>query len=257
MRTRSTGGVLGIAALVVVFETGHAAARAPVVGAWQARASFGYASHSLDEWNDALETERRAFGAGAVYGSEFGSGAPFALEAAARRGAWALGAGYLHERAASSQLGLLEGGTYSRTSRVSMKATIAIVTWYPARIRGIHARAEGGVAWARASTLAELDGFFGDTASYNEAGSWTGTAPVFGIAVGYQRTDFNPGPVVFAQAGYRRQDFGALDGWWHRTGVGMRDGPPQDADGRTIETDLSGFHVVLGLGVQFGPRVAP
>jgi hypothetical protein len=85
---------------------------------------------------------------------------------------------------------------------------------------------------------------------------WDGIGPLLGIFAAYERA-LPAGRLWFARAGFTYQNLGDLDGSVtvvNNTCTYTESGPPHNAAGQRLGTDLSGVHVVVGLGVAFGSR---
>lgn len=228
----------------------------PPAGTFFVRGSVGIATQSLKDWNDEIESDERVLrSAGVPVRLErLGAGHPLGIEVGyALTPAVSTGVGLAWQKASSHTTYTDFSGSFATEADLSLLALVGNVAYGLPGGSGVYVAAEGGVGFGKAtSDLAFRD--FGNPANDVDVhGRWDGTGPLWGLAVGWERP-LAAGPWIFSRVGYRHQNLGALDGRYTSPQFGTEEGPPRNNFGEAMDTDFSGFHVLVGAGYRIGAR---
>lgn len=224
-----------------------AAAAQPAPGAVYVRGGVGFATQSMGDWRDFIESLKQAFPEWTNIKTAFEPGAEVGYVV---HPLFSVGVRVAHQRGTSNNsYGDLEL-TQSQRLAMSMTTWTGTATLWLPTLPGFYIGAEAGRGQGAIDYEAHVHHASDPSSDRDQTGAWNGSKFVGGVFVGFQQRLGEHG-FWYYHGGWRRADLGVMNGHIDDLQYGRYDGPPV-LGGDILRTDYSGIGVSFGFGVAFG-----
>jgi hypothetical protein len=224
----------------------------PNPGTFFIRASAGFASQSLEDWNDEIDTFNSQVLPSASF-DDFGGAFPFGVELGYQlKPALSLSVGVFRQSDSADNTYSDASGSLTLDTEVAMTAVTGAVSYWPLNTHGVFLGADIGMGFGTAKQNLVFRDFNDPANDFDLSGDWSGNGVVAGAFVGFQH-QVSSGFLLHGRLGYQFQNLGKFDGDITSAQLGSGSTPPINLfTGQTKDTDFSGVQALFGIGFAFG-----
>ncbi|HET9326389.1 MAG TPA: hypothetical protein VFQ05_06435 [Candidatus Eisenbacteria bacterium] len=225
-------------------------------GTFFIRASAGFASQSLEDWNDQIDGVNEVFQSGGIPApfDNFGGAIPFGIEAGYQPNPLlALSVGVFRQSDQADNTYSDASGLFTLDSELALTSVTGAVSYWLPNTEGVFMGADVGMGFGTAKQNFVFRDFSDPANDLDVIGDWSGNGLVAGVFVGYQY-QVPSGFLLHGRVGYQFQNLGEFDGDLTSPQLGSGSSPPVDflITGQEMDTDFSGIQLLVGIGFAFG-----
>ena len=226
----------------------------PPAGTFFIRASAGFASQSLEDWNDEIDTFNSQVLPSASF-DNFGGAFPFGVELGYQlKPAVSLSVGVFRQSDSADNNYSDGSGSLTVNTDVAMTAVTGAISYWPPNTHGVFLGADVGMGFGTATQDLAFRDFNDPANDFDITGDWDGDGLVAGAFLGVQHP-IGTAFLLHGRLGYQFQNLGEFDGDITSPQLGSGSSPPINLfTGASKDTDLSGVQLLVGVGFVFGGK---